>query len=150
MTGATVRLEPCRYSWRDLGQAQAAELWAELIEWVQWLRCRYQLGSRVPGCWYRHEVVVEELTALMAAHTAAYWCAPDAVDLPREDMTAWHTQWLWPTIERLTRISDFSACRPHHCRYQAHPQPVHAGVDDYLAAQSALRPPRGGQSEAGR
>ncbi|NNH73832.1 hypothetical protein HLB23_28935 [Nocardia uniformis] len=146
----TVRLEPCRYRWRDLDQHDAALLWTELIEWAQWLRRRYQLGSRVPACWYRHEPVVEELTALMAAHTAAYWCDPDTVDLPREDMTAWHTQWLWPTIERLTRISDFSGCRPHHCRYHAHPQPVHAGVQDYLDEQLASWPPRSAAPEPGR
>ncbi|WP_405132964.1 hypothetical protein [Nocardia sp. NBC_01388] len=128
-------LQPCRYCWREIDQRDAARLWAELLDWVDWLRHRYQLGSRVPACWYRHEVVVEELTALMAAHTAAYWCGPDSIELAREDMTAWHTQWLWPAIERLTRISDFSACRPHHCRYQNHPQPLHAGVEEYLAAE---------------
>lgn len=134
------RLRPCRYSWRELDPRGAAELWADLLDWVDWLRHRYQLGARVPACWYRHEAIVEELTALMAAHTAAYWCDPDSVDLPREDMTAWHTQWLWPTVERLTRNSDFSACRPHHCRYQNHPQPVHAGLDEYVGADIDTHP----------
>ncbi|MFI1919328.1 hypothetical protein [Nocardia sp. NPDC020380] len=144
------KLWPCRYSWRDLDQDGAAELWTELIDWVDWLRHRYQLGSRVPACWYRHGAVVEELTALMAAHIAAYWCERDAVDLPREDLTAWHTQWLWPVIERVTRISDFSACRPHHCRSQTHPQPVHAGLDDYLAEQISAQSPHIGDSGIGR
>lgn len=145
---ASMRLRPSRYSWRDLDRRGTAELWAELLDWVDWLRHRYQLGSRVPACWYRHDAVVEELTALMAAHTAAYWCDPDSTDLPREDMTAWHTQWLWPTIERLTRITDFSACRPHHCRYQDHAQPLHAGLDDYVA--TAIAATNDANSEARR
>lgn len=132
-----LRLQPCRYCWREIDRHEAARLWEELLDWVNWLRHRYQLGSRIPACWYRHEAIVEELTALMAAHTAAYWCGPDSIELPREDLTAWHTQWLWPVIERLTRISDFSACRPHHCRYENHPQPVHAGVEEYLTVEIA-------------
>lgn len=138
------RIQPSRYDWRALDRRGAAQLWAELLDWVNWLRHRYQLGSRIPACWYRHEAVVEELTALMAAHTAAYWCEPDGVELPREDMTAWHTQWLWPAIERLTRISDFSACRPHHCRYENHPQPVHASVEDFITTDIDTHPPKRG------
>lgn len=139
---ALLRLAPSRYCWRAIDQRDAARLWAELLEWVAWLRHRYQLGSRVPACWYRHDAVVEELTALMAAHTAAFWCEPDSAELPREDMAAWHTQWLWPAIERLTRISDFSVCRPHHCRYENHPQPVHAGVEDFVAAAIDTQSPK--------
>ncbi|MVU80833.1 hypothetical protein GPX89_26715 [Nocardia sp. ET3-3] len=140
--GSSSRLWPCRYSWRDLDQQGAAQLWTELIDWVDWLRHRYQLGSRVPACWYRHDSVVEELTALMAAHSAAYRCDRDAIDLPREDLTAWHTQWLWPVMERLTRNSDFSACRPHHCRSQNHPQPVHADLEGFVAEDIATHVPR--------
>ncbi|MEV6558294.1 hypothetical protein AB0M22_21455 [Nocardia sp. NPDC051756] len=125
---------PCRYSWRHLDQKDAATLWEELIDWVGWLRHTYQLGSRVPSCWFQHDGVREELTALMAAHTAAYRCEQEATELPREDPTAWHTQWLWPTVERLTKISDFSACQPNHCRYTRQPQPTQAGLAEYIAA----------------
>ncbi|MFG1795791.1 hypothetical protein [Nocardia sp. NPDC049149] len=125
---------PGRYSWRHLDRSDAAALWEELIDWVDWLRETYQLGSRVPGCWFQHDGVREELTALMAAHTAAYWRDTDTAELPREDMTAWHSQWLWPTIERLTKISDFSGCQPESCRYIRRPQPTNAGIAEYVAA----------------
>ncbi|RJO67950.1 hypothetical protein D5S18_34175 [Nocardia panacis] len=121
-----------RYAWRELSLSDAVALWKELAEWADWLRHRYQLGSRVPPCWWQHEVVVEELTALMAAHTAAYSVPAEQRDLAREDMAAWHTQWLWPTIERLTRISDFSACRPTGCRYQRHRQTTLDGLRDHI------------------
>ncbi|WP_405165601.1 hypothetical protein OG203_11175 [Nocardia sp. NBC_01499] len=124
---------PCRYSWRHLDRDEAAALWEELIDWVGWLRQIYQLGSRIPSCWFQHDGVREELTALMAAHTAAYWCEQETAELPREDMTAWHTQWLWPTVERLTKISDFSGCQPRHCRYVRQPQPTQAGLTEYIA-----------------
>ncbi|KAA8877334.1 hypothetical protein F3087_45000 [Nocardia colli] len=123
---------PCRYSWRHLDRGEAAALWQELLDWVDWLRNTYQLGSRIPSCWFRHDSVREELTALMGAHAAAYYCERESTELPREDMTAWHTQWLWPTVERLTKISDFSACQPHHCRYTRQPQPTHDGLAEYV------------------
>ncbi|WP_280405114.1 hypothetical protein [Nocardia brasiliensis] len=124
---------PCRYSWRHLDPAAAAELWRELIDWVGWLRATYQLGSRVPGCWFQHDCVREELTALMAAHTAAYWCNDETAELPSEDQAAWHNQWLWPTVERLTKVSDFSGCQPKSCRYTLQPQPTLDGLAEYIA-----------------
>ncbi|MGX1778377.1 hypothetical protein ACWIGW_40160 [Nocardia brasiliensis] len=124
---------PCRYSWRHLASEEAAALWRELIDWVDWLRNTYQLGSRVPGCWFQHDCVREELTALMAAHTAAYWGNDESVDLPGEDQVAWHTQWLWPTVERLTKVSDFSGCQPKSCRYTLQPQPTFDGLAEYVA-----------------
>ncbi|MFF0494583.1 hypothetical protein ACFYTQ_36665 [Nocardia sp. NPDC004068] len=126
-----------RYLWRDLDHAETALLWRELAEWTGWLRHRYQLGSRIPACWWRHEAVVEELTALMAAHEAAYTCSIDQRDMPSEDPAAWHTQWLWPTLERLTQISDFSGCRPTDCRYRRHRQPTLDGLTDLIATYHA-------------
>ncbi|WP_216895615.1 hypothetical protein [Nocardia alni] len=128
---------PCRYSWPDLDFAGKAALWQDLADWVDWLRQRYQLGSRIPACWWRHEAVVEELTALMAAHIAAYTCPPAQAELAREDLTAWHTQWFWPTVERLTRISDFTGCRPTECGYRRTKQPTLDGLADLIATYTA-------------
>ncbi|MQY28905.1 hypothetical protein [Nocardia aurantia] len=122
-------MAPSRFAWQHLDPVGRVLLWGELADWVAQLRDRYQLGSRVPPCWWCHDPVVEELTALMAAHTAAYHVAPELRDVPREDLAAWHTQWLWPTVERLTRISDFSGCQPHACGYIHRPQPVLPGLD---------------------
>lgn len=137
---STSRDDACRFSWADLDTDAAAELWRELADWVDWLRHRYQLGSRIPTCWYRHGSAVETLTALMAAHHAAYLPGPDQRDTPREDLIAWHQQWLWPAIEQLTRISDFSSCGPGRCGYRTQPQPTHPGFEDFVHNDLADRP----------
>jgi hypothetical protein len=60
------------WCWSTLTGEEAALAWATLIGWVDWLTTRYGLSEVVPGCWYRHGVLVEELTALRAAWNAAY------------------------------------------------------------------------------
>ena len=44
----------------------AATLLTGLREWIDWYNTRYGVAaaSRIPGCWYRHGPVVEELTAV--------------------------------------------------------------------------------------
>jgi hypothetical protein len=59
-------------NWRDLTSSDAAERWAELVDWVSWLRDRYSLHERVPGCWYAHGPVLEELSALRSVWVAAF------------------------------------------------------------------------------
>jgi hypothetical protein len=60
------------WCWSALTGEEAALAWATLIGWVDWLTTRYGLSEVVPACWYRHGALVEELTALRAAWTAAY------------------------------------------------------------------------------
>jgi hypothetical protein len=55
------------WCWRGIAPDRAAGLWAELADWVEWLHTRYPLAEVLPGCWWRHPEVVEELTA---AHEA--------------------------------------------------------------------------------
>ncbi|NUS45389.1 MAG: hypothetical protein HOQ24_17075 [Mycobacteriaceae bacterium] len=139
----TGRDDACRYSWADLDIDAAEQLWRDLGDWVDWLRHRYQLGSRVPACWYRHGTAVETLTALMAAHHAAYLPGPDRHDTAREDLIAWHQQWLWPTVDQLTRVSDFSGCGPGRCGYRTQPQLTHPGFDDFVHTDLTERPAPG-------
>lgn len=99
-----------RWSWRHADAAASERLWAELIDWVNWLVPRYELTSEaasIPPCWYRHPVAVEELTALMAAWQAAYGAGSAG---PREDLLAWHDRWLWPTVERLRLRAGWRSC----------------------------------------
>lgn len=99
-----------RWSWRHADADAAARLWAELVDWVDWLVPRYELtgeAASIPPCWYRHPVAVEELTALMAAWQAAY---QDESGAPREDLLAWHDRWLWPTVERLRVRAGWRNC----------------------------------------
>jgi hypothetical protein len=60
------------WCWSALTGEEAALAWATLIGWVDWLTARYGLAEVLPACWYRHGALVEELTALRCAWTAAY------------------------------------------------------------------------------
>jgi hypothetical protein len=59
--------------WRDMPGEDAPEAWDQLRAFVDWLAVRYDLNSTViPPCWYRHSVLVEELSALRAAWDASF------------------------------------------------------------------------------
>lgn len=131
---------PCRFAWRYLDAEEASQLWDELVDWVGWWRYRYQLESRVKACWFQHGAVVEELTALMVAHTAVYVTEAKARAQYREDLTAWHTHWMLPIVERLNRISDFSGCGPDGCKHEPKQQPTLRSITEFIAADLAARP----------
>jgi hypothetical protein len=59
--------------WRTLKDADAPTAWNALREWVEWFTVRYDIPeSMVPACWFRHSHLVDELSALHAAHLAAF------------------------------------------------------------------------------
>jgi hypothetical protein len=58
--------------WHALTSREAGHAWDTLTGWVDWLADRYALEDTLPGCWYRHGAMVDELDALRAAWTAAY------------------------------------------------------------------------------
>jgi hypothetical protein len=58
--------------WHALTATEASRAWTQLGEWVDWLVARYALDDTLPGCWYAHGALVDELDALRAAWTAAY------------------------------------------------------------------------------
>jgi len=78
---------------------EAALAWATLIGWVDWLANRYGLAETLPGCWYRHGALVEELTALRSGWHAAY---TDPRARPSEP-ALWHDL----LARSLTRIRDW-------------------------------------------
>jgi hypothetical protein len=59
-------------NWRDLTIDDAAEQWGRLVDWVNWLRDRYNLQERVPACWYAHGPLIEELSARRGLWKAAF------------------------------------------------------------------------------
>ncbi|MCR2764995.1 hypothetical protein NQ152_15930 [Microbacterium sp. zg.B48] len=60
-------------NWRHLSDADARAVWGELRGWVEWFIIRYRVPeSTVPACWWKHGQLVEELSALHTAHTAAF------------------------------------------------------------------------------
>ncbi|WP_068273598.1 hypothetical protein [Aldersonia kunmingensis] len=129
-----------RYAWRYLDREQARELWGELTDWVGWLRARYQLGHTIPPCWYRHAVMVEELTALMAAHHAAYTTSSDGHDPPRDTLAAWHRHWHWPLVDRFPALSNTSRCSDTGCGHTARNPVTLDGLPEFLAADLDTRP----------
>ncbi|OZC88065.1 hypothetical protein CH282_07895 [Rhodococcus sp. 06-418-1B] len=129
-------LVPSRFTWRYLDAEQARALWSELIDWTTWLRERYELGTKIPPCWYRHDPVVEELSALMAAWTDAYYRGDEYLD----DLTAWHTQWFRPLMARIRDISDFDSCTHDRCAHRPLPSATLAGIEEFVAADVDARP----------
>jgi len=60
-------------NWRELADEDASERWEALREWVEWMTVRYNVPvSVIPACWWKHDRLVEELSALHTAHLAAF------------------------------------------------------------------------------
>jgi hypothetical protein len=96
---------PWPLRWRDLDRDAAAQTWAWLIDWVDWLVGRYQLAEEVPACWFRHPPLTEELTALAAAWHTAY---DDAG--PADGPLLWHERFARART-RLRDWDDYTRCR---------------------------------------
>lgn len=69
----TAATGPGPVRWRDLPPEDAAAVWVELREWVEWVTIRFDIPVIViPTCWWRHGALVEELSALHSAWATAY------------------------------------------------------------------------------
>ncbi|GAA4685052.1 hypothetical protein [Gordonia humi] len=138
---------PSRFCWDGLDKHAAERLWDELVRWVQWFRHRYEVLEKVPPCWYRHPRMVEELTALMTAHRAAYTQlhAVGRTGLPYwSDMAAWHAYYLRPFLAATADMSTRS-CSAHQCKlivFDEQPLPADLGewIDNDLAARREPTP----------
>jgi hypothetical protein len=108
------RSEFSKFTWRYLEDEELARLWDELTDWVWWLRDRYELEAELPSCWFRHGPVVEELTAAMSAWTAAYTDGGDGSTL-----STWHSQTLWPLVDRLGHTRYFRGCSTDSCSHSS-------------------------------
>lgn len=84
--GALDGLDARPVAWDTLDADAAAQQWAALAGWTDWLIARYQLSEVVPACWYAHPAILEELSALHVAWVGAY-CDPAA---RASDGVAWH------------------------------------------------------------
>jgi len=133
------------WTWRTLSSAATHDLFIQLRGWVDWLTVRYDLRAEatlVPGCWYRHPVAVEELTALMVAWQAAYQSPPS----PASDaLVNWHDRCLWPTLHRLNiqlRVWAKCAGGSHHPVSPLSPPTDNHDFTDFLGAllDSITRP----------
>ncbi|WP_280490676.1 hypothetical protein [Nocardia farcinica] len=127
------------WSWRHMPRQRALAAWLELAEWVEWWRNRYSM-SEIRGCWYRHPPVVEHLWSLMAAHRTAYKPGAKPEDY-RDDLIAWHTQWMWPCVRAIKDAEYLSGCTPAECRAQLdhHVPELMDGIEEVIVADLADR-----------
>lgn len=131
---------PNRWAWGFLTRAEAAQLWSELRWFVDYLITRYPLSSdvRIPPCWYRHTVAVDELTDLYAAWRHAY-CSGDQ---PSDEMTAWRNRWLWSTLQNLHVHADWKECKAQrrHVAPAARQEPTDDSFQDFVTQDLNERP----------
>lgn len=95
------------WCWRYLDPYEQVALFHEVRDWVDWMVVRYQVGSVVMPCWYKHGAAIEELTALYVSWRATYQRKPRAYS---DDLTAWHDRWFWPCIRRIESEHFFKGC----------------------------------------
>ncbi|MFD9701267.1 hypothetical protein [Lentzea sp. NPDC059081] len=130
-----------QWTWVALDRDQAAQLWRELRWFVDHLVARYPLSSDVsiPPCWYRHTVAVDELTDLYAAWRMAY----SSGDRPSEEMIAWRTRWMWPSLHTLHSHADWRECKAQrqHVEPTARQDPTDPDFDDFVEHYLATTPP---------
>ncbi len=125
--------------WRLLPPEDAAALAAELGEWVSWLHERYiryapSTEYGLPACWFRHPVAVEELTALMVAHQAAY---SQRARKKSAELAYWHEVHLWPCLRRLNALKLFDHCHKGHTADPsrlARPHSNHTELGEWVAS----------------
>jgi hypothetical protein len=133
-TGTAPR-RPAPWCWRGIPADRAAGLWAELADWVAWLHTRYPLAEVLPGCWWRHPEVVEELTA---AHEAWKFAntSPGANPYgPAE----WHDRYLPGLEHRLATRWKTRRCAQTHRPTQ--PTGYGTPLDDPHAFHQHTQPP---------
>jgi hypothetical protein len=109
--------QPRSWCWRSIGPHGEEELWRELTDWVAWVRSRYPLARKIPGCWAEHPEIVEELTALWLAWQHAY----EDPDAPLTAASDWHDRWLPGVLHRLEHGAFALDCTNQH-----HPRPTTA------------------------
>jgi hypothetical protein len=91
--------------WKGLDHGSAIRAQCTLDEWVRWLAVRYTLAPRtIPPCWYRHGILVEELSALRTGWLAAF--EPSA---PGSMALDWHAMF-WATRQRLQETISRVGC----------------------------------------
>jgi hypothetical protein len=92
-------------NWAALSSDEAAEHWVLLVDWTDWLLDRYQLEEWLPGCWYAHGPLLEEVSALRTPWIGAYLDPQARLDEPAR----WH-ELLDRTLDRIGTW-DRAGCR---------------------------------------
>jgi hypothetical protein len=64
--------DPHPIFWPGLTPDEAQGAWVDLLHWVEQLRLRYPNMTRLPECWWRHNDLVEVLSALRDYERASF------------------------------------------------------------------------------
>jgi hypothetical protein len=106
---------------------EATQAWDDLRDWVEHLVDRFGLDSRVvPPCWYRHNTLVEALSALRDHERICF--APSASPTAAVD-------WFRALREIEHRLTQ--ACARTQCSVNEHrPDPARAGLTDQAQWQT--------------
>ncbi|MGH3366725.1 MAG: hypothetical protein ACRDOY_05945 [Nocardioidaceae bacterium] len=97
--GGGVLLSGPPWSLRAMTAERRRTVLADLADWLNWLHGRYPVAEAIPGCWWRHPEVVEELLALRAAWGSAY----EDPQAPPQAAADWHDRLLPGALARIPR-----------------------------------------------
>ncbi|MBN9799272.1 hypothetical protein DMP15_18685 [Pseudonocardia sp. UM4_GMWB1] len=111
--------------------AAAGQDLADLCEWLTAVYLHYP-DAALPACWMWHPAVVEELTWLRGAHSAAY-SGPDASWARVGD---WHDRHRPGVVRRIAAVANTCDLDLHRPGQRAH-QPPQAAPLGYAAAEIA-------------
>lgn len=81
----------------------------DLDEWVAWLIETFELEDEIPACWRKHGAMVEEISALRAAHAGAL----DSFESRPVERLLWQES----LLRSLQRLSEWDRRR---CRSRGH------------------------------
>jgi len=134
---------PPAWIWSAMEPAERRARLRELATWVDWLTTTFELHNTIPRCWYRHQPVVEHLTALYTGWVRTY-CGTD----PGRDLA--EADWI-STLHAFTPRLQVHACATG--THQA-PPPTrpYTGAEDafeeYLATADATTAPAAHPAQA--
>jgi hypothetical protein len=115
--------------WPSLLPDEAGRAWAELRDWVEHLVDRFALETRVvPPCWYRHNTLVEALSAL---------CDHERICFAPNTSPAGALDWFRGLREIENRMRE--ACARTQCSVNEHrPDPPRAWAMDQAVWQTFI------------
>ncbi|TNU72783.1 DUF4913 domain-containing protein, partial [Miniimonas arenae] len=135
--------KPSPFSWAHVTGQTRAQLWQDLAAWIDQHNTRFgQADSalHLTACWYRHPVVVEELTALMEAWRTAYL----GHQAPTTDAIYYLQTFFHPTVHRIhTAAWGLKNCTGGHREPTLYPSPNTFDADAYdrhVASDLATHP----------
>lgn len=99
LTKKPAHSQPSPWLWAAATGEAREKLWAEVSDFVDVHNARFGIYSElvIQPCWYRHSVVIEEITALMLSWRASHY----GHQVPTIDPNYWLQNFLYPTFKRI-------------------------------------------------